>query len=126
MNNVETLHNLPWIIEHGVKPLPPTGMATPEAPSWSASTPGVRRPGVYEIELGVTLRELVFDRAGGMVPGEVFKGGPGGRALGRHPAESKLDTPLAFETMAEAGGILGHAEWSSIPNGTIWWRSDGP
>ena len=109
VNNVETLHNLPWIIEHGGKAFAAYGHGNSRGTKLVSLNTRVRRPGVYEIELGVTLRELVFDRAGGMVPGEVFKAVQVGGPLGGILPESKLDTPLAFETMAEAGGILGHA-----------------
>lgn len=109
VNNVETLHNLPWIIEHGGEAYAAFGHGKSRGTKLVSLNTRVRRPGLYEIELGVTLRDLIFRRAGGMAPGEIFKAVQVGGPLGGILPESKLDTPLAFETMAEAGGILGHA-----------------
>ncbi len=69
----------------------------------------VKRPGVYEVELGVTLRQLIFDLAGGMANGQTFKAVQVGGPLGGILPENKLDTPLDFEAMAATKGILGHA-----------------
>jgi NAD-dependent dihydropyrimidine dehydrogenase PreA subunit/aerobic-type carbon monoxide dehydrogenase small subunit (CoxS/CutS family) len=61
------------------------------------------------VELGVTLRQVIFDLAGGMARGKSFKGVQVGGPLGSILPESALDTPLAFEELAARGGILGHA-----------------
>jgi formate dehydrogenase iron-sulfur subunit len=68
----------------------------------------VARPGIYEVPFGTTLREIL-DGAGGMAPGHRFKGVQIGGPLGGILPESALDTPLDFEAVAEAGGIVGHA-----------------
>ena len=108
VNNVETLHNFPWIIENGGEAYAEFGSGRSRGTKVVSLNTRVRRPGLYEIELGVTLRELIFDRAGGMAEGESFKAVQVGGPLGAILPESKLDTSLAFESMVEAGGILGH------------------
>lgn len=109
VNNVETLHNLPWIVEHGGEAYAAFGHDKSRGTKLVSLNTRVKKPGIYEIELGVTLREVIFDLAGGMEEGQTFKAVQVGGPLGGILPESKLDTPLAIEQMAQAGGILGHA-----------------
>jgi formate dehydrogenase iron-sulfur subunit len=109
VNNTETLHNLPWIIEHGGEAFAKFGHDKSRGTKMVSLNTRVQNPGVYEVELGVTLRELIFDIAGGMADGQTFKAVQVGGPLGGILPESKLDTPLAIEQLATAGGILGHA-----------------
>lgn len=109
VNNVETLHNLPWIVEHGGDAYAAMGHEKSRGTKMVSLNTRVKKPGLYEVELGVTLREIIFELAGGMADGEQFKAVQVGGPLGGILPESKLDTPLAFESMADAGGILGHA-----------------
>ncbi len=109
VNNVETLHNLPWIVEHGGEAYAAIGHGRSRGTKAVSLNHRVARPGVYEVPFGVTLREIIFERAGGMAPGQRFKGVQVGGPLGGILPESKLDTPLDFEAMAEQGGIVGHA-----------------
>jgi formate dehydrogenase iron-sulfur subunit len=64
---------------------------------------------VYEVPLGMTLRQIIFDVAGGMAEGQTFKAVQVGGPLGGILPERLLDTPLDFEALAEVGGIVGHA-----------------
>ena len=109
VNNTETLHNLPWIVEHGGEAYAALGHDQSRGTKMVSLNTRVKAPGLYEVELGVTLRELIFDIAGGMADGRTFKAVQIGGPLGGILPEDKLDTPLAFEQLAEAGGILGHA-----------------
>ena len=109
VNNVETLHNVPWIIEHGGAAYAALGHGRSRGTKAVSLNTRVKRPGLYEVELGTTLRALIFDIAGGMADGETFLAVQVGGPLGGILPEAKLDTPLDFEAMAEAGGILGHA-----------------
>jgi NADH-quinone oxidoreductase subunit F len=67
----------------------------------------VRRTGLVEVAMGTTLRHLVFELGGGVAPGRTFKavqtGGPSGGCL----PESRLDLPLDFEALTEAGSMMG-------------------
>ncbi|MDP6154017.1 MAG: NADH-ubiquinone oxidoreductase-F iron-sulfur binding region domain-containing protein [Phycisphaeraceae bacterium] len=109
VNNVETLHNLPWIIEHGCEAYAKFGHEKSRGTKAVSLNTHVKRPGMYEVELGTTLRELIFDLAGGMADGQRFKAVQVGGPLGGILPEILLDTPLDFEAMARAKGILGHA-----------------
>ncbi len=109
VNNVETIHNLPWIIEHGGEAYAAFGHNKSRGTKAVSLNDRVKKPGMYEVEFGITLREIIFDLAGGMADGHTFKGVQVGGPLGGILPESKLDTPLDFEAMAEAGGICGHA-----------------
>jgi formate dehydrogenase iron-sulfur subunit len=109
VNNVETLHNLPWIVEHGGAAYAKLGMERSRGTKLVSLNTRVKRPGLYEVELGITLRELIFGLAGGMEDGQRFKAVQVGGPLGGIFPERLLDTPLAFEPMAKAGGMLGHA-----------------
>ena len=108
VNNVETLHNLPWIIAHGGEAYARLGYEESRGTKMVSLNTKVKRPGVYEVELGTTLGTLIYDIAGGMADGQTFKavqiGGPLGGILPQH----LLDTPLDFEALGQVDGILGH------------------
>lgn len=109
VNNVETLHNLPWIIQHGGEAYARLGFERSRGTKAVSLNTRVERPGMYEVELGTTLRQLIFDLAGGMAKGQEFKAVQIGGPLGGILPESLLDTPLDFEALAKVNGILGHA-----------------
>ncbi len=109
VNNTETLHNLPWIVEHGGDAYASLGHGDSRGTKLVSLNTAVARPGLYEVELGTTLREVIFDLAGGVARGRTLKGVQVGGPLGPILPESALDTPLDFEALAAAGGILGHA-----------------
>ena len=100
INNVETLVNVPRIIAHGAAWF--ASLGTPESTGTKVfSVAGdVERPGVYELPMGTPLRHLL-DLAGAHDVKLVQVGGATGRVL---PA-SRLDTPLAFESILGSGGI---------------------
>lgn len=109
VNNVETLHNLPWIIEHGGEAYAALGYGRSRGTKAISLNSRVRKPGVYEVEFGVTLRHIIEDIGGGMAEGEHFKAVQIGGPLGGILPESMLDTPLDFEALAAVKGIVGHA-----------------
>jgi NADH-quinone oxidoreductase subunit F len=107
VNNVETICNVPWIINNGVDWFRQFG--TEKSPGFKvfAVSGHVARPGIYEAPLGITMRELL-DYAGGVVGGDgtVKFWIPGGSSVPMLTADH-LDTPLTYEAMAEAGTMLG-------------------
>jgi len=107
VNNVETIANIPWIINNGVDWFRQFG--TEKSPGFKvfAVSGHVARPGIYEAPLGITMRELL-DYAGGVVGGDgtVKFWIPGGSSVPMLTADH-LDTPLTYEAMAEAGTMLG-------------------
>jgi NADH-quinone oxidoreductase subunit F len=107
VNNVETLSNVPRIVAHGAEWF--RGFGTEQSPGTKVvSVSGrVRRPGNFEVELGVPTRELICDLAGGPIEGEVKAFYPGGSSSPVLTGEEGLDLPYTFEDMAAAGSMLG-------------------
>ncbi|MHB1066347.1 MAG: NADH-quinone oxidoreductase subunit NuoF [Candidatus Nanopelagicales bacterium] len=106
INNVETICNIPYIIDRGVDWFRQFG--TEKSPGFKvfAVSGHVNRPGIYEAPLGITMRELL-DYAGGMRNGgEVKFWLPGGSSVPMLTAEH-LDVPMTYEEMAAAGTMLG-------------------
>ena len=109
VNNVETLCNLPWIVQRGGAAYAALGSGESRGTKLVSLNSRVARPGLYEVEFGkATLRQIVFDLAGGMEEGQEFKAVQVGGPLGAILPEALLDTPLDFESLAAVGGILGH------------------
>jgi NADH:ubiquinone oxidoreductase subunit F (NADH-binding) len=107
VNNVETLSHIPSIVARGADWY--RGLGTPDSPGTKIFTISgdVERPGYYEVEMGVPLRELIHDLAGGIKQNKKFKTALLGGAAGTFVPESLLDIPMAFETLKEKGATLG-------------------
>ena len=107
INNVETLSNLPHIVNNGADWFKSFG--TEQSPGTKVvSVSGcVQRPGNYEVELGIPSRELIFDLAGGPAEGRSVKAWFPGGSSSPVLTEAELDLPYSFEAMAEAGSMLG-------------------
>jgi NADH-quinone oxidoreductase subunit F len=107
INNVETLCNVPLVIEHGAAWFKQHGTEQSAGTKVVSVSGNVQRPGNYEIELGIPARTIVYDLAGGPLPGRKIKfwfpGGSSAPVL----EEADLDRPYSFESMAEAGSMLG-------------------
>ncbi|HYI98887.1 MAG TPA: NADH-quinone oxidoreductase subunit NuoF [Thermoleophilaceae bacterium] len=107
INNVETLCNAPVIIEKGADWYRQYGEGNSTGTKLVSVSGNVQRPGNYEIELGITAREIVYGLAGGPLPGREIKCWfPGGSSAPVLLPED-LDRPYTFESMAEAGSMLG-------------------
>jgi len=107
INNVETLCTVPVILRLGVEKYRNTG--TPGSPGTKllCVSGDVARPGLYELPFGVTLRELLFEHAGGMAGGRGLQAVLMGGAAGAFATPEKLDVRLTFEDMKTAGLPLG-------------------
>ncbi|MFZ2055611.1 MAG: NADH-ubiquinone oxidoreductase-F iron-sulfur binding region domain-containing protein [Candidatus Aminicenantales bacterium] len=105
INNVETLGTLPHILRNGGEWYAGRGTETSKGTKTFSLVGKVRRTGLIEVPLGMTLREVVFDIGGGTL--KPFKavqtGGPSGGCL----SDEFLDTPIDYEHLAEAGSIMG-------------------
>jgi NADH-quinone oxidoreductase subunit F len=107
INNVETVCNIPFIIQHGAEAF--TGLGRPRDGGtriFGVSGP-VNRPGCYELPMGTPLREIIFHHAGGMKEGKKLKAViPGGMSA---PVlrEDEIDIPMDFDSLAAAGSMLG-------------------
>ncbi len=107
INNVETLCNVPLIVEKGADWFKSFGTEKSAGTKIVSVSGNVQRPGNYEIELGIPARELVCDLAGGPPEGREIKCWfPGGSSAPVLLPED-LDRPYDFENMAEAGSMLG-------------------
>ncbi len=105
INNVETLGTLPNIIRNGAEWYSQFGTETSKGTKTFSLVGKVRRTGLIEVPLGITLREVIYDIGGGLVKDfkAVQTGGPSGGCLG----EEFLDTPIDYENLAAAGSIMG-------------------
>jgi NADH-quinone oxidoreductase subunit F len=109
INNVETLMNVPIIIGMGGEEYAKIGTETSTGTKVVSVSGNVRRPGNYEIELGVPSREIIMDLAGGPHEGRKVKAWfPGGSSAPVLPGTDEyLDLPYDFDSLAKAGSMLG-------------------
>ncbi len=107
INNVETFANVSYIIEKGGAKFASLGTEGSKGTKVFALTGKIKRGGLVEIPMGLTLRDVIFDIGGGVRDGGEFKavqmGGPSGGCI---PAE-KLDTPIDYKALAATGAIMG-------------------
>ncbi|MDV2502675.1 MAG: NADH-quinone oxidoreductase subunit NuoF, partial [bacterium] len=109
INNVETLACVPHIVQYGAEWFKSIGTEKSAGPKVFCLSGHVERPGLYEYPLGIPLRDLLEEVGGGVPHGRRLKGViPGGSSTAVLPP-NKLDTPLDFESVAEAGSMLGTA-----------------
>ncbi|MGM0509026.1 MAG: NADH-ubiquinone oxidoreductase-F iron-sulfur binding region domain-containing protein [Fusobacteriota bacterium] len=107
VNNVETLANIPVIINKGADWFKKIG--TPKSPGTKvfALAGKVNNVGLIEVPMGTTLREVIYDIGGGIKGGKKFKavqtGGPSGGCL----TDDHLDTPIDFDNLLDAGSMMG-------------------
>ena len=108
VNNVETLVNVLQIVggEGGAAAFKAIGTEGSAGPKLFCVSGNVVRPGVYEVEFGVTLRELI-ELAGGVPGGRNLKAVLLGGAAGVFVGPEALDTPLTFEATRAIGATLG-------------------
>lgn len=112
INNVETLANVPWIMTNGADAFKQLGTEKSPGNKIFCVSGHVKKPGNYELPLGTTFRELIFEHAGGMLNDDkkikaILPSGASGPIV---PATDKvLDSPLTYEAMAELGTVLGSA-----------------
>jgi len=107
INNVETLANIGWIIRKGAAAFAAFGTEQSKGTKVFALAGKIKRGGLVEIPIGMTIKEVVMDIGGGTKSGRPFKavqmGGPSGGCI---PA-SKMDTIIDYAPLAETGAIMG-------------------
>ena len=115
LNNVETWANIPVIIEKGAEWFASVGTGDVSKNPWNGSSGtkvfslvgNIRNSGLVEVPMGITLGEIIEEIGGGIPDNQKFKavqtGGPSGGCL---PA-SKLDMPVDFDSLTEAGSMMG-------------------
>jgi NADH-quinone oxidoreductase subunit F len=108
VNNVETLANVPLIVKNGAEWFAALGPEKNGGPKLYCVSGHVRRPGVFEASMHVTLRELI-ERAGGVREGRTLKAViPGGSSVPILMPD-QLDIPASFDGVQKAGSLLGSA-----------------
>ena len=107
INNVKTLAPIPPILKNGAAWYRQIGTGKSPGTAIFSVVGDVTHPGLIEIPMGVTLRTLIFDICGGIPAKKKFKavqiGGPSGGCL----PEVFLDTPIDFDSLTEAGAMMG-------------------
>ena len=109
VNNVETLCNVPPIISRGVEWFTSLGPEKNGGPKLFCVSGHVAKPGVYEATMNVTVRQLIYDYAGGIANGRTLKAViPGGSSV---PIllPDQIDVVASFDGLAKAGTLLGSA-----------------
>jgi NADH-quinone oxidoreductase subunit F len=98
---------VPWIVRHGARAFAELGTSTSKGTKVFALAGKIQRGGLIEIPMGMTIRQIVEDIGGGVGPGRTLKavqvGGPSGGCI----PESLADLPVDYETLAQAGSMMG-------------------
>lgn len=109
INNVETLANIPHIINNGADWFASIGTERNTGTRLFGVSGHVKKPGVYEFPMGIALRELIYDHCGGIRNGHKLKAVvPGGSSVPVLSAD-QVDVRLDFDSVAKAGSMLGSA-----------------
>jgi len=108
VNNVLSFASAPWILEHGAKAYADYGVGRSLGSQPFQLAGNVRHGGLVELAFGASLRDLVEGFGGGTRTGRPIRAVQVGGPLGAYFPASLLDTPLDYESMAAARGMLGH------------------
>ncbi len=107
INNVETFANVPWILLNGGEAFAEMGTTDSKGTKVFALTGKIKKGGLVEIPMGMTLREVIYDIGGGIKEDKPFKavqmGGPSGGCI----PESLLDTVIDYKALGATGAIMG-------------------
>ncbi len=118
INNVETFANVGWIMENGGEAFAKMGTENSKGTKVFALTGKIKRGGLVEIPMGLTLREVIYDIGGGIRDDKEFKavqlGGPSGGCI---PKEL-LDTVIDYKALNATGAIMGSGGMVVMDEGT--------
>jgi NADH-quinone oxidoreductase subunit F len=108
VNNVETISNLPWIVAHGGAAYAAIGPETSAGTRLFSLSGHVRRPGNYEVVMGMTWREFIYELGGGIPEDRALKCWiPGGASAPWMVPDEHLDVPVTIDDTAAQGSMLG-------------------
>jgi NADH-quinone oxidoreductase subunit F len=107
VNNVETLSNVPLIIQNGGKWYKNLGTEKAKGTKILSVIGNVKHPGLYEVPLGTNLKQVIFEMAGGPVNGKSIKAVQVGSPFGTFIPGDKLDVSLDPEALREIGSMIG-------------------
>ena len=108
VNNVLTLCAVPWIVRNGGAAYAALGVAPSTGTMPFQLAGNVKRGGLYELEFGVTLGELVEQWGGGTRSGRPVRAVQVGGPLGAYLTPKHFDTPMTYEALREVGAEIGH------------------
>ncbi len=109
VNNVETLCNVPLVMTRGAEWFAALGPEKNGGPKMFCVSGAVKRPGTFEAPMKVTLKELIYDYAGGPLDGRTIKAViPGGSSVPILMPD-QIDIPASFDDVQRAGSLLGSA-----------------
>ena len=122
VNNVETLCNVPFIIAKGVDWFAGIGPEKNTGPKLYCVSGHVKNPGVFEASMDVTLRQLIFDYAGGVRDGRTLKAVIPGGSSTPVMLPDQIDVQASFDAIAKAGSMLGSAAIMALDDTTcmVW------
>lgn len=107
INNVETFANVPWIILNGGSAFAKIGTEKSKGTKVFALAGKIKKGGLVEVPMGISLREVIFNIGGGIKGDRKIKavqlGGPSGGCI----PEALLDTPVDYESIVKTGAIMG-------------------
>jgi len=107
LNNVESLANVPYILDKGGKDYAAYGTEKSKGTKVFSLVGKVNRTGLVEVPMGITLRHLIFDIGGGITDGKSFKGVQTGGPSGGCIPEELLDLPIDYDTLKSNGSMMG-------------------
>jgi len=118
INNVETYANVPQIILKGAEWFSTMGTEKSKGTKTFALAGDVKNTGLIEVPFGITLREIIFDVGGGIKGDKKFKAVQTGGPMGGCLPEKLLDLPVDYETLGQAGSIMGSGGMIVMDEGT--------
>ncbi|MCJ7779765.1 MAG: NADH-quinone oxidoreductase subunit NuoF, partial [Acidimicrobiia bacterium] len=108
VNNVETISNVPWIIENGGAKYAAIGPETSSGTRVMSLSGHLKKPGDYEIVAGISWRELIYEVGGGIRDDRELKAWvPGGASAPWFVPADHLDTPVTIDDIAKHGSMIG-------------------
>jgi NADH-quinone oxidoreductase subunit F len=118
INNTETLAHVPGVLRHGAQWYRELGIGAASGTKLYSLSGDVLRPGLYELPMGTSLEELVFEHGRGMLQGKEFKavftGGPSNTLL----TKRDLDVALDFDSVRQRRSRLGTGAMIVVSEGT--------
>jgi NADH-quinone oxidoreductase subunit F len=110
VNNVETLSNVPHIINRGADWYKSIGPEKSPGPKLFCLSGHINKPGLYELPMGFPLKDLIYDVGGGILDGKALKGViPGGSSFPVFTAEEAVKVNMDFDSVRAAGSLMGTA-----------------
>jgi NADH-quinone oxidoreductase subunit F len=125
VQNVETLCNLPHIVNNGAQWFKKLGRTADGGTKLYGASGKIKRPGLWELPMGTTVRELLEEHAGGMREGLRFRGLLPGGASTDFLTEEHLDVPMDFTAVQKVGSRMGTGTMivlddQTCPVGMVW------